>query len=42
MPETLPGANSDEILRVEGLEVHFPVRQGLLIQKQVGSVKARR
>jgi oligopeptide transport system ATP-binding protein len=40
MPEILPASGSDEILRVEGLEVHFPVRQGLLIQKQVGSVKA--
>ena len=39
MPEPLQGGG-DEILRVEGLEVHFPVRQGLLIQRQVGSIKA--
>jgi len=32
---------SDEaLLRVEGLEVHFPVRSGVLLQKQVGSVRA--
>src|SRR5438477_2654786 len=30
----------DEILRVEDLKVHFPVTAGLLIQKQIGSLKA--
>ncbi len=40
MPETARGAGSAEILRVEDLEVHFPVRKGLVIEKQVGSVKA--
>jgi oligopeptide transport system ATP-binding protein len=40
MPESTRGGGSDELLRVEGLEVHFPVKQGLLIQKQTGSVKA--
>ena len=31
---------SEELLRVEGLEKHFPVTRGLVFQKQVGSVKA--
>jgi oligopeptide/dipeptide ABC transporter ATP-binding protein len=31
---------SEELLRVEGLEKHFPVHRGLVFQKQVGSVKA--
>jgi oligopeptide/dipeptide ABC transporter ATP-binding protein len=29
-----------ELLRVEGLEKHFPVNRGLIFQKEVGSVKA--
>jgi oligopeptide/dipeptide ABC transporter ATP-binding protein len=29
-----------ELLRVEGLEKHFPVTRGIVFQKQVGSVKA--
>jgi oligopeptide/dipeptide ABC transporter ATP-binding protein len=29
-----------ELLRVEGLEKHFPVTRGLVFQKEVGSVKA--
>jgi oligopeptide/dipeptide ABC transporter ATP-binding protein len=29
-----------ELLRIEGLEKHFPVHRGLVFQKQVGSVKA--
>ena len=29
-----------ELLRVDGLEKHFPVNRGLVFQKQVGSVKA--
>jgi oligopeptide transport system ATP-binding protein len=33
-------AAGDEILRVEGLKVHFPLRKGVLIQRQVGSIKA--
>jgi peptide/nickel transport system ATP-binding protein len=31
---------SEELLRVEGLQKHFPVTRGLVFQKQVGSVKA--
>jgi oligopeptide transport system ATP-binding protein len=34
------GSNADEILRVENLQVHFPVKKGIVFQKQVGSVKA--
>src|SRR4051795_8514603 len=33
-------ASGSELLRVEGLEKHFPVTRGLVLQKQVGSVKA--
>src|SRR5881397_1641664 len=33
-------ASGTELLRVEGLEKHFPVTRGLVMQKQVGSVKA--
>ena len=29
-----------ELLRVEGLEKHFPVMRGIIFQKEVGSVKA--
>src|SRR5215831_18420588 len=31
---------SQEILRVEGLHVHFPLRKGVLIRRRVGSIKA--
>ncbi len=31
---------SEELLAVENLEKHFPVTQGLILQKQVGAVKA--
>ena len=31
---------SDELLVVEGLEKHFPVTRGLVLQRQVGAVKA--
>jgi oligopeptide transport system ATP-binding protein len=34
------GAGGDELLRVEDLKVHFPIREGLLIEKHVGDVKA--
>jgi len=33
-------APGDEILRVENLKVHFPVTRGVLVKRQVGSVKA--
>ena len=31
-----------ELLRVENLEKHFPVRRGIVFQKQVAAVKANR
>jgi oligopeptide transport system ATP-binding protein len=34
------GSQADEILRVENLQVHFPVTMGIVFQKQVASVKA--
>ena len=33
-------AAHDEILRVEDLKVHFPLMKGVVIQRQVGTVKA--
>ena len=39
MPDAAAPA-ADEILRVEDLKVHFPVMQGIVIQKQVATVKA--
>ena len=40
MSEAARPAGADEILRVEDLKVHFPVTRGVLVQKQVASVKA--
>ena len=37
LPETL---SADELLRVEGLAVHFPVTRGVLLKREVGVVKA--
>jgi len=34
------GAGGDELLRVEDLKVHFPIREGLVIERHVGAVKA--
>src|SRR3954447_20389765 len=31
---------SDALLQVSGLAKHFPVRQGLLVQRQIGAVRA--
>ncbi|WP_110183411.1 ABC transporter ATP-binding protein [Nocardioides solisilvae] len=31
---------TEPLLRVEGLKVHFPIRDGLLLNRQVGAVKA--
>jgi peptide/nickel transport system ATP-binding protein len=33
-------AEGDEVLRVEELQVHFPLRKGVLIQRQIGTIKA--
>ena len=30
----------EEILRVEGLKVHFPLTRGVMVQRRIGSVKA--
>lgn len=38
--QALPGKCGDDILRVENLQVHFPVTRGIVFKKQVGSVKA--
>lgn len=38
--QALPGKRGDDILRVENLQVHFPVTRGIVFKKQVGSVKA--
>ena len=38
--EEYTGKPGDVILRVEGLKMHFPITRGLLIQRQVGAVKA--
>ena len=35
-----PVPEGETILRVEGLKKHFPIRQGVVIRKEVGSVKA--
>ncbi len=31
---------SDALMQVRGLVKHFPIRQGILIQRQTGSVRA--
>jgi oligopeptide/dipeptide ABC transporter ATP-binding protein len=37
-----PGAatNGEALLRTEGLEVHFPITEGIIIERRVGSVRA--
>ncbi len=35
-----PVAPGETILKVEGLKKHFPIRQGIVIRKEIGSVKA--
>lgn len=35
-----PTSNGGPLLRVQDLRVHFPVHEGVLVQKHVGSVKA--
>ncbi|MFC1441123.1 dipeptide ABC transporter ATP-binding protein [Streptacidiphilus sp. N1-10] len=36
----VPTSGGDELLRVEGLRMHFPIRQGIVFQRQVGAVRA--
>ena len=33
-------APGDELLRIEGLQMHFPITKGFFIQRQVGAVQA--
>jgi len=41
MNPSLPEASAaDELLRVEGLAVHFPITRGVLFKREVGVVKA--
>ena len=41
MSDALPEpAAAEPILRVEDLKVHFPVTKGIVIQRQVATVKA--
>ncbi|MGE0421547.1 MAG: ABC transporter ATP-binding protein [Reyranellaceae bacterium] len=40
MPDATTPVAADEILRVEDLKVHFPVMKGVVIQKQIATVKA--
>ncbi|MCS7220212.1 MAG: dipeptide ABC transporter ATP-binding protein [Anaerolineae bacterium] len=32
--------NGDLLLKVEGLKMHFPITQGIILQRRVGSIKA--
>src|SRR5689334_12638074 len=34
------GAGADTILRVEGLKMHFPITDGIILQREVGKVRA--
>ena len=38
--QKIESAQSDEILRVEDLKVHFPLMKGIVIQRQIATVKA--
>ena len=39
-PASAPAASEDLILRVAGLKVHFPVMKGVVVQREVATVKA--
>ncbi|MBA4865730.1 dipeptide ABC transporter ATP-binding protein [Streptomyces sp. PSKA54] len=39
-PEVAPPARGEPILQVRGLVKHFPLTQGIVLKKQIGSVKA--
>ena len=34
------GRGRDALLAVDGLKKHFPIKRGIIFQKQVGAVKA--
>src|SRR5262245_56589804 len=38
--KTIAAAGRDELLRVQDLKVHFPLTKGIVIQRQVGTVRA--
>lgn len=40
VPAPSPTVATDELLRVEGLEVHFPIKRGIFFDRTVGHVKA--
>ena len=35
-----PAVGTDELLRVEGLKVHFPIKRGILFDRTIGHVQA--
>jgi peptide/nickel transport system ATP-binding protein/oligopeptide transport system ATP-binding protein len=39
-PAGTPGAGGENLVEVRDLQMHFPIRSGFLIQRQVGAVKA--
>jgi peptide/nickel transport system ATP-binding protein len=40
VPADAPAVATDELLRVEGLKVHFPIKRGVFVDRTVGHVKA--
>jgi len=40
MAATTPVRSQDQLIQVEGLKMHFPITQGIILQRQVGSIKA--
>ncbi|HLL69561.1 MAG TPA: dipeptide ABC transporter ATP-binding protein [Micromonosporaceae bacterium] len=38
--EAVPGAGTDDLLQVSGLEKHFPITRGAFIRRKVGAVRA--
>jgi oligopeptide transport system ATP-binding protein len=38
--QTVPAITSQPLVEVENLKKHFPIRQGLIIEREIGSVKA--
>ncbi len=40
MAATTQVRNQEQLIQVEGLKMHFPITQGIILQRQVGSIKA--
>ena len=40
MAATTPVRSQEQLIQVEGLKMHFPITQGIILQRQVGSIKA--